>query len=121
MGIRSVRTLASGLADFREAPVRSLDSGLFVIQSTAPLNISYLTYPAAAVSFVLIGPFAAISLYELSRRLQSGEQISWSTILRTIWVQKGRKLSWMAFVVHFIQIMWMYQVCLLLERFLGFK
>ncbi|MET1413675.1 DUF2189 domain-containing protein [Roseibium sp. HPY-6] len=122
-----IDALAAGLADFRKAPVYGLAigalfaiGGLFVILSAAALNMSYLSYPAAA-GFVLIGPFAAVGLYEVSRRLGSGEELSWSAILGTMWAQKGRELSWMAFVVLFIQIMWMYQVRLLLALFLGFK
>ncbi len=122
-----IDALASGLADFRKAPVYGLAigtlfaaGGLFVILSAAALKMSYLSYPAAA-GFVLIGPFAAVGLYEVSRRLSTGEELSWSAILGTMWAQKSRELSWMAFVVLFIQIMWMYQVRLLLALFLGFK
>jgi uncharacterized membrane protein len=122
-----IDALAAGLSDFRKAPVYGLTigaffalGGLFVIFSAAALNLSYLSYPAAA-GFVLIGPFAAVGLYEVSRRLESGEELSWSLILGTMWAQKSRELSWMAFVVLFIQIMWMYQVRLLLALFLGFR
>ncbi|MHA7774829.1 DUF2189 domain-containing protein [Roseibium sp. M-1] len=122
-----IDALALGLADFRRAPLYGIVigavfalGGLFVILSAAALNMSYLSYPAAA-GFVLIGPFAAVGLYEISRRLQTGEPLSWGKILGTMWDQKGRELSWMAFVVLFIQIMWMYQVRLLLALFLGFR
>jgi uncharacterized membrane protein len=122
-----IDALAAGLSDFRRAPVYGLIigaifafGGLFVIFSAAALDLSYLSYPAAA-GFVLIGPFAAVGLYEVSRRLETGEEISWSQILGTMWAQKSRELSWMAFVVLFIQIMWMYQVRLLLALFLGFR
>ena len=122
-----IDALAAGLADFRRAPIFGLTigavfafGGLFVVLSAAALNMSYLSYPAAA-GFVLIGPFAAVGLYEVSRRLQTKEDVSWSTILHAMWAQKGRELSWMAFVVLFIQIMWMYQVRLLLALFLGFR
>ncbi|MES0880387.1 DUF2189 domain-containing protein [Roseibium sp. SCP14] len=122
-----IDALAAGLSDFRKAPVYGLCigalfaiGGLFVILSAAALNMSYLSYPAAA-GFVLIGPFAAVGLYEVSRRLETGTSLSWSEIFKTMWAQKGRELSWMAFVVLFIQIMWMYQVRLLLALFLGFR
>lgn len=122
-----IDALAAGLADFRKAPVYGLVigavfaiGGLFVILSAAALNMSYLSYPAAA-GFVLIGPFAAVGLYEVSRRLSEGEELTWSAIFGTMWAQKSRELSWMAFVVLFIQIMWMYQVRLLLALFLGFR
>ncbi|GAB2185910.1 DUF2189 domain-containing protein [Roseibium sp. LAB1] len=122
-----IDAFAAGLADFRRAPVYGLAigaffalGGLFVVLSAAALNMSYLSYPAAA-GFVLIGPFAAVGLYEVSRRLQNGEELSWSRVFGTMWAQKSRELSWMAFVVLFIQIMWMYQVRLLLALFLGFR
>ncbi len=122
-----IDALAAGLSDFRKAPIYGLTigaffavGGLFVVLSASALELSYLAYPAAA-GFVLLGPFAAVGLYEVSRRLQSGQELSWSAILGTIWAQKGRELSWMAFVVLFIQIMWMYQVRLLLALFLGFR
>ncbi|MCX2724124.1 DUF2189 domain-containing protein [Roseibium salinum] len=122
-----IDALAAGLSDFRRAPVYGLAigaffaaGGLFVVLSAAALNMSYLSYPAAA-GFVLIGPFAAVGLYEVSRRLETGEALSWPKLFATMWAQKSRELSWMAFVVLFIQIMWMYQVRLLLALFLGFR
>lgn len=122
-----IDAFAAGLADFRRAPIYGIAigsvfavGGLFVVLSAAALNMSYLSYPAAA-GFVLIGPFAAVGLYEVSRRLQNGEPLSWSRLFGTMWAQKSRELSWMAFVVLFIQIMWMYQVRLLLALFLGFR
>lgn len=122
-----IDALAAGLQDFRAAPAYGLAigtffavGGLFVILSAAALNMSYLSYPAAA-GFVLIGPFAAVGLYEVSRRLKNGEELSWAKVFGAMWAQKSRELSWMAFVVLFIQIMWMYQVRLLLALFLGFR
>ncbi|GGB57227.1 membrane protein [Roseibium aquae] len=122
-----VDALAAGLRDFKAAPVYGLSigaffavGGLLVISSAAALGMSYLSYPLAA-GFVLIGPFAAVGLYEISRRLETGDPVTWSGIFGTMWAQKGKELSWMAFVVLFIQIMWMYQVRLLLALFLGFQ
>ncbi|WP_208996954.1 DUF2189 domain-containing protein [Roseibium denhamense] len=126
-GTDVIDALGAGLMDFRRAPVYGLVigaffavGGLFVVLTAGALNMSYLSYPAAA-GFVLLGPFAAVGLYEVSRRLQTGEPLSWSSIFGAMWAQKGRELSWMAFVVLFIQIMWMYQVRLLLALFLGFR
>ncbi|MBO6510644.1 MAG: DUF2189 domain-containing protein, partial [Roseibium sp.] len=86
-----IDALAAGLSDFRRAPIFGLSigalfafGGLFVVMSAWALNMSYLSYPAAA-GFVLIGPFAAVGLYEVSRRLESGDDLSWNTILGTIW------------------------------------
>lgn len=122
-----IDALAAGLRDFRNAPVHGLVIGAFfaiggvlVVLTAAALGMSYLSYPLAA-GFVLMGPFAAVGLYEISRRLEAGEAVTWSGIFGRMWEQKGRELSWMAFVVLFIQIMWMYQVRMLLALFLGFQ
>ncbi|MTH97063.1 DUF2189 domain-containing protein [Roseibium sp. RKSG952] len=122
-----VDALASGIDDFKRAPAYGVAigaffavGGLLVVLTASALNMSYLSYPLA-VGFVLIGPFAAVGLYEISRRLSADEEVSLPKILGTMWAQKSRELSWMAFVVLFIQIMWMYQVRLLLALFLGFK
>ncbi len=122
-----VDALASGLRDFRRAPIYGLVfggtfaiGGILIILTLVAFDMSYLSYPLAA-GFALIGPFAAVGLYEVSRRLSLDEPVTWQAILSTIWAQKGRELSWMAFVVLFVQIMWMYQVRLLLALFLGFR
>lgn len=122
-----VDALSSGIADFRRAPAYGLAiggffalGGILIVASAAALNLSYLSYPLA-VGFALIGPFAAVGLYEVSRRLDAGLPVSWKDLFSTMWAQKGRELSWMAFVVLFVQIMWMYQVRLLLALFLGFR
>ncbi len=47
--------------------------------------------------------------------------LTWSGVLTTVWRQKGRELSIMAFVTLFIMWMWMYQVRLLVALFLGFR
>ena len=79
--------LKSGLADFQRAPVYGLFFGLVfsVVGITISMalfqgEISYWIFPVAA-GFPLIGPFAAVGLYEVSRRLEVGEEVSWGPIL----------------------------------------
>lgn len=122
-----IDALAAGLRDFRRAPQYGVTIGIFfavggilVVLTAAALNMSYLSYPMAA-GFTLIGPFAAVGLYEVSRRLSNKETLSWKAILGAMWAQRSREFSWMAFVVLFILIMWMYQVRLLLALFMGLR
>ena len=122
-----VDALGAGMRDFRKAPRFGLFfgavyalGGILVLLTASALHMSYLSYPLA-IGFGLIGPFIAVGLYEVSRRLEAGEPLDWPGVLGVIWAQRKREIAWMAFVVLFVQIMWMYQVRLLLALFLGFK
>jgi uncharacterized membrane protein len=122
-----VDALGAGMRDFRKAPRFGLFfggvyalGGIFVLLTASAFHMSYLSYPLA-IAFGLIGPFVAVGLYEVSRRLENGEPLDWYGVLAVIWAQRRRELAWMAFVVLFVQIMWMYQVRLLLALFLGFQ
>lgn len=119
------RCVKQGWKDFRTAPQFGLFfggiymlGGWLIVQSLFVWDMSWMIYPVA-IGFPLIGPFAAVGLYEVSRRLQSGEPLAWNQILSVIRFQSGREMSWMAFVVLFIFWMWMYQVRLLVALFLG--
>lgn len=122
-----MQAFRAGLHDFQSAPLYGLAfgaffavGGLLVVLCAAAFGMSYLSYPLAA-GFALIGPFACVGLYEISRRLETGSPISFGSLFSSMWQQKGRELAWMAFVVLFVMIMWMYQVRLLLALFMGFQ
>ncbi|MEL6435556.1 MAG: DUF2189 domain-containing protein [Pseudomonadota bacterium] len=117
--------LAKGWADFRRAPqfgiffaLAYVLGGLLIVQSLFVWEQSWMIYPVM-IGFPLIGPFAAVGLYEVSRRLASGEPLAWNEILQVIRIQSSREMAWMAFVMLFIFWIWMYQVRLLVALFLG--
>src|SRR4030081_1991410 len=75
--------LAKGIDDFRTFPTHVIFlSAIYPVigLALAGLTISYdllpLLFPLAA-GFALIGPFAAIGLYEMSRRRELGLDTSW--------------------------------------------
>jgi uncharacterized membrane protein len=116
---------AQGLRDLQAAPLFGLAFGAFyaaggiiILASATVLGLSYIIYPLAA-GFALIGPFAAVGLYEVSRRLEAGLPLSWREVLGVVLAERHRQLAWMAFVVLFIFVVWMYQVQLLLALFVG--
>lgn len=122
-----VDALAAGLRDFREAPLYGLFfggvytlAGLSIIASLAWLDMAYLAYPLAA-GFAMIGPFVASGLYEVSRRRELGEPLSFAIVLWSVWEQRRREMGWMAFVAIFLLIMWLYQVRLMIALFLGLR
>lgn len=126
LSLRDLREcLLQGLSDFGRAPVFGLVIGaiftvigLIIVLSLSVWHVPWLVYPFA-IGFPLIGPFAAVGLYEVSRELEEGRTPSWQGIAKVVWQQRRRELSWMAFVMLFIFWVWMYQVRLLLALFLG--
>lgn len=117
--------LFSGLSDFARAPAYGIGIGavfaligLAIVMALAVWDVPWMIYPFA-IGFPLIGPFAAVGLFEVSRKLERGEPLNWPAILSAAWVQRGRQLSWMAFVMLFFFWIWMYQVRLLIALFLG--
>jgi uncharacterized membrane protein len=118
-----VEALAQGLRDFQAAPRYGLAfaalytlGGIALVASLSVLKMTYLAYPLAA-GFAILGPFVAVGLYQVSRDLETGTPLS----CRRLWsiVTNRREVGWMAFVVGFFFVIWMYQVRLLLALFLG--
>ena len=79
--------LVQGLRDFQAAPLYGLAfgglyaaGGIIILLCLTAFGMVYLAYPLAA-GFALIGPFVAIGLYEVSRRLEAKQPIS----VRDIW------------------------------------
>lgn len=79
-----VTAIQSGLEDFREMPSHAVFlclfypiAGLFVGGVLLREDVVPLLFPFAA-GFALIGPFAAVGLYELSRRRELGLDSSWA-------------------------------------------
>lgn len=117
--------LKLGFADFRRAPIPGLAIaaifvviGAVIVLGLTALDMPWMTYPFA-IGFPLIGPFAAAGLYETSRRLEGGEAPTIGEVVASMWAQRRRELSWMAFVMLFVFWVWMYQVRLLIALFLG--
>jgi len=114
---------AEGLRDFRAAPVYGLvfggfyaAGGIAVVLGATALGLGYLAYPLAA-AFALIGPFAAVGLYEVSRRLEAGLALSWHAVLGAVF-NHGR-LAWMGLVTVLFFIAWICLVRVLVVIFLG--
>jgi len=90
--VRSIRpldlkeVLAKGIEDFRAMPTHVIFlsliypiAGLAIARLTFGYELVPLLYPLVA-GFALIGPFAAIGLYELSRRRELGLDTSWKHV-----------------------------------------
>ena len=119
--------LRLGLADLIAAPLFSLFFG--VVFSLIGILIwlllfvqgsSYWVAPLAA-GFPLIGPFAAVGLYEISRRREVGEAITWPAILSAV-IREGRfQTPSYAFIVLFVFLIWVYLAHLVFALTFGLK
>ncbi len=119
--------LGEGLRDFQAAPVYGLFFGLFyavggllIVLAAFYYDLGWLPYPLGA-GFAILGPFIAVGLYEVSRRRETGEPLSWGGVLGVMFKARTTDLGFMAFVTLFIFVVWMYQIRILLALFLGFE
>jgi uncharacterized membrane protein len=105
--------IAKGVRDFGRAPRYGMFfgavyaiGGLGIVWAAFALDYPYLIYPFV-MGFALFAPFGAAGTYEISRRLESGERLSWSAILGSVWSRAGKELSWLALVSLFTLIIWL--------------
>lgn len=105
--------LRAGLADFQKTPLLSFFfgavfsiAGICLALLLARGEVGYWLLPLAA-GFPLIGPFAAVGLYEISRRIEAGEPLQLSAILTTIFRSPNGQLPLFMVLVVFFFLAWL--------------
>jgi uncharacterized membrane protein len=105
--------LAKGFEDFRAMPTHVIFlsliypiAGLAIWRATIGYEIVPLLYPLAA-GFALIGPFAAIGLYELSRRREQGLDTSWKHAFDIVHSPSARSIAALGFFLLVIFGVWL--------------
>ena len=108
-----LEALAAGMRDTRKGFRYSVCIGLFLAAGGWMLalllirfHLPYLVYPLA-MAFALISPFIATSLYEISRRIEKNEPLSWGAIFASVRDTTRRDMGWMALVTAFSFVIWM--------------
>lgn len=121
------RCLKPGLRDFLAAPKYGLffgglyaTGGWLIVWLLYAFSLPYLAYPTA-MGFALIAPFIAAGTYEVSRRLETGEPMTWHAVLGTVWRQGGRDMGWMALITGFAFFVWVDWAGIVFLLFFGLK
>jgi len=122
-----LESLAQGMRDFQAAPQFGLFFGVFYAAAgwllaflLYWLEINYYVYPMAT-GFAMVAPFVGAGLYEISRRLEAGEPLSWGPVLTSVYTAGGRDLRWMVVVTTFAYIIWLDVAIALYVIFFGLK
>ncbi len=122
IGIADLRyALMRGFEDFWAMPTHVIFVsiiyplvGLFLARLTFGYEVLPLLFPLVA-GYALIGPFAAIGLYEMSRRREQGHEVSWADafgVLRCPSLDAIAALGillMVMFVLWLVTALWLYQ------------
>ena len=117
--------LQAGFRDFLKAPAFGL---FFSAVYVAGGVVIYLVYTAAGqewwlmpviVGFPLLAPFAAVGLYEVSRRIEAGEPLIWREVLGVVFSQKDRQIPSMAMVIMLMFMFWVFVAHTIFALFMG--
>jgi len=120
-------SLKAGLADFAAAPAYGLFFGLFyALAGCALVSLAwylgqYMVILPLIMGFALIGPFAAVGLYEVSRRLEAGLPLSFPIVLGVIRWQSTRQIMMLGFTLMVLLLFWVRVALLIYALNFGLK
>jgi uncharacterized membrane protein len=118
--------LAAGWRDMWAAPQISLTYGAVFAAVSMGLTLALAAGGLEALvlslagGFLLIGPVAAIGLYETSRRLEAGERVTLRAIATAVRRAPGQ-LGFFGGILAFAYFVWIQLALLMLMLFLGSK
>jgi uncharacterized membrane protein len=115
--------LGQGWRDFRAAPrIGLVFSGVYVLGGLFLMFVSggfvWQTL-ILALGFPLLAPFAAVGLYETSRRLEAGRPLDLYQIFGVVWREKDRQIPWLGAIIVIYFLFYSFLAHLIFALFMG--
>lgn len=115
--------LSAGWQDFRRAPM----FGLFFSAVYVLIGFGFVLFGAGTVlwtfafslAFPLFAPFAAVGLYEVSRRLEGGAAMDWYQVLGVVAAERKRQIPWMGAIIVIYVLFWSFLAHMIFALFMG--
>ncbi|WP_417263665.1 DUF2189 domain-containing protein [Celeribacter sp.] len=115
--------LAAGWRDYRRA---SMFGGFFAAVYVL-IGLGFVIFGAGTVlwtfafslAFPLFAPFAAVGLYEVSRRLDRGGAMDWYKILGVVMAERDRQIPWMGAIIVIYVLFWSFLAHMIFALFMG--
>ena len=124
--VRMVELLTSlrrGAADFRAAPAFGVFFALFYVAVGLGLTLagagSFIWTLVLALGFPLVAPFAAVGLYDVSRRIEAGTPLVWTEILGVVVRERSRQIPWIGAILVIVFLFWSFLAHMVFALFMG--
>lgn len=112
-----------GIRDFRRAPLFGIFFSSFYVICGLGLSLldagTFSWTLMLSLGFPLVAPFAAVGLYEVSRKLEAGEALDFPSIIGVVWRERGRQVPWVGAILVIIFLFWSFFAHMSLALFLG--